>query len=133
MNLLEIARKAASAIQKRAAGMDLPVTICVLDGNGQVTLIERTSGAGPLSLKMAQAKAHTSALLGMATADLMPLVQPGQPLYGLTSALGGEFVAFGGGVPLKEGGQLIGSLGVSGGTIEQDILLADVGVKALGH
>jgi uncharacterized protein GlcG (DUF336 family) len=132
MNLLEIARDASSAIRKKAAEMGLPVTICVLDSNGLITLIERTPGAGLLSVKMAQAKAHTSALLGIATTDLMPLSQPGQSLYGVTSALGGEFVAFGGGVPLKDGGKLIGGLGVSGGTIEQDTLLANVGTEALG-
>jgi uncharacterized protein GlcG (DUF336 family) len=131
MSLLEIAKKAANAIEKKATGMGLSATICVLDTNGHVTFMARMPGASLLSVRMAQAKAYTSALFGMATADLMPLVQPGQPLYGLTSALSGEIVAFGGGVAVKDGPNLVGGLGVSAGTIEQDIELANAGIEAV--
>jgi len=130
MSLLNIAKKAAEAVEKKATEMGLSAAICVLDTSGHITFMVRMTGAGLLSVRMAQAKAYTSALFGMATADLMPLVQPGQPLYGLPSALGGEIIAFGGGVAVREGPNLIGGLGVSAGTIEQDIELANAGIAA---
>ena len=126
---LEFARRSASLVEARAKEMGLPATICVLDTAGHVVLKERMTGAGVLSLEMAELKAYTSALLGMATADLPPLVQPGQPLYGITSASGGKLVAFGGGVPLLDGDTLVGGLGVSAGTIDQDITLANAALE----
>lgn len=131
MKLLEIAKDAASTIEQEAGRMGLPVTICVIDEHGHVTFLERMAGAIQVSIQMAQAKAYTSAMFGMATADLMPLVQPGQPLYGLTAAMGGEFIAIGGGVPIRVDGKLVGGLGVSGGTVGQDIALAQAGISSL--
>ena len=132
MNLLETAREAASAIQQDAESIPLPATVCVIDANGLLVFEERMEGAGPLTLEMAELKAHTAAVVGMATADLTELVQPGQPLFGLTSAGGGKFVAFGGGVPLHDdAGSLVGGLGVSAGTIEDDTRLANLALEAI--
>jgi len=133
MTLLEIARKAAVAIQGKATELGIAVTVCVIDANDQLTFLERMPGANALSLKVAPAKAHTSALLGMATTDLMPLIQPGQALFGLEAFGGGEFVTYGGGVPLMQDGKLIGGLGVSGGTLAQDTELAQIGLDALSR
>jgi uncharacterized protein GlcG (DUF336 family) len=74
---------------------------------------------------MSERKAYTSALLRMRTAELTPLVQPGQPLYTLTSVAGGRFVALGGGIPIHQGDQVVAGFGVSGGTTEQDVAIAE--------
>ena len=107
--------------------MGVPVTACVVDSTGAVVLLERMDKAIPVSVDMAQRKAATAALMGQSTVQLTALVQPGQPLFGLTSVDGGRFVAFGGGVPLMHEGVLIGGVGVSGGSIDQDAQLAEIG------
>ena len=80
------------------------------------------------SYDIALNKAYTSVALKMATKELKPLAQPGAPLYGVQQTNQGQIVIFGGGVPLyNREGRLIGGLGVSGGTEEQDTALADFG------
>jgi enoyl-CoA hydratase/carnithine racemase len=76
-------------------------------------------------LGLGDRKAYTSALIGIRTADLVPLVQPGAELYPLLTVSGGRYSAMGGGVPLTHEGQLIAGVGVSGGTTEQDIAIVE--------
>jgi uncharacterized protein GlcG (DUF336 family) len=83
----------------------------------------RMNGAPLFSLEISERKAYTSALVGVRTADLLALVQPGQPLYALPTVGGGRFCPMGGGIPLTDGGQLIGGVGVSGGTADQDVAI----------
>lgn len=130
MSTLGRMKRVVTAVQEAARKDRLPVTVCVLDQNGAVIVKERMDGAFPLSVEMAEVKAYTSAMLAVATIDLVDLVQPGAPLYGLTSFQGGRFVAIGGGVPLREAEIVVGALGVSGGTIEDDTRLAGVGLEA---
>jgi uncharacterized protein GlcG (DUF336 family) len=63
---------------------------------------------------------------------MTPLVQPGQPLYTLTSVAGGRYVALGGGVPMRVGEELVAGVGVSGGTTEQDITIVEAAFRRLG-
>ena len=70
-----------------------------------------------------------SALVGMRTADLVPLVQPGAALYPLLAVSGGRYSAMGGGVPLTSDGQVIAGVGVSGGTTEQDIAIVEAAMS----
>ena len=65
----------------------------------------------------------------MRTADLLPLVQPGQPLYPLIVVSGGRYSAMGGGVPLTSEGEVAGGVGVSGGTTEQDVAIVEAALK----
>jgi uncharacterized protein GlcG (DUF336 family) len=65
----------------------------------------------------------------MRTADLLPLVQPGQSLYVLPSVAGGRFCPMGGGVPLTEDGQVYAGIGVSGGTAEQDVAIVEAALR----
>ena len=67
----------------------------------------------------------------MPTADLTPMVQPGQPLYGIETSNEGHLVVFGGGIPLDTSGTIIGAIGVSGGTVDQDVEVAQAGVAGL--
>jgi len=71
------------------------------------------TGAPAFSLELSERKAYTSALVGIRTADLVPLVQPGAALYPLLAVYGGRYSAMGGGVPLTSEGQVIAGVGVS--------------------
>jgi len=133
MELFEIAKRCTHAIRESAREMGVPVTACVVDSTGALVLLERMDRAIPVSVDMAQRKAVTAALMGQPTGELAALVQPGQPLFGLTHVAAGRFVAFGGGVPMTHEGALVGGVGVSGGSIEQDAQLAQIGAaKAAG-
>jgi uncharacterized protein GlcG (DUF336 family) len=83
------------------------------------------SGAPAFSLELAERKAYTSALVGMRTADLVPLVQPGEDLHPLFTVSGGRYTAMGGGVPVTSEGRVVAGVGVSGGTTEQDIAIVE--------
>ncbi len=87
------------------------------------------TGAPAFSLELSERKAYTSALVGMSTADLVPLVQPGAALYPLLAVSGGRYSAMGGGVPLTSESQVIAGVGVSGGTTEQDIAIVEAAMR----
>ena len=76
-------------------------------------------------------KAFTAAAFGIPTTVFTGLVQPGQPLYGFADAAGGRIAAFGGGVPLVRGDEVLGAIGVSGGSVDQDQDVATAGAAAL--
>lgn len=85
------------------------------------------------SIDISQKKARTAVLFNglYASADLYAAVQPGAPLYDVQNTNGG-LVVFGGGVPIYVDGILIGGVGVSGGSVEQDLSVANAGIEALG-
>jgi uncharacterized protein GlcG (DUF336 family) len=72
---------------------------------------------------------YTSALVGMRTADLLPLVQPGQDLFPLMTVAGGRYCAMGGGAPLSQEGERVAGVGVSGGTVEQDVAILEAALR----
>jgi len=99
MDLLTIAKKIADRVEAESATQNVPVAVTVIDIHGNVVLTHRMTGAPAFSLELAERKAYTSALVGMSTADLVPLVQPGAALYPLLAVSGGRYSAMGGGVP----------------------------------
>jgi uncharacterized protein GlcG (DUF336 family) len=129
MDLLATAKAVAGRVQSEAARAEVPVAVCVMDVHGNLVLQHRMDGAPAFSLLISERKAYTSALVGMRTADLLELVQPGQPLYALTSVGGGRFCPMGGGVPLTDDGRLFGGVGVSGGTAEQDVAIVEAALR----
>ena len=100
MDLLTLAKNVAQRVEARATQAKVPVAVCVVDVHGNVVLQHRMPGAPLFSLELSERKAYTSALVRLRTADLVPLVQPGQPLYPLIMVSGGRYSAMGGGVPL---------------------------------
>ena len=86
-------------------------------------------GAPAFSTELSERKAYTSALVGLRTADLFPLVQPGQELFPLMGLSGGRFCSMGGGAPLTSEGQLVAGVGVSGGSVEQDVAILESALK----
>jgi len=129
MDLLAFAKTVADRVETEAIEVKVPVAVCVIDIHGNVVLTHRMGGAPAFSLELAERKAYTSALVRMRTADLLPLVQPGQPLYPLITVSGGRYSAMGGGVPLLNEGEVVAGVGVSGGTTEQDVAIIEAALK----
>jgi uncharacterized protein GlcG (DUF336 family) len=129
MDLLAFAKTVADRVEEEAAEVKVPVAVCVIDIHGNVVLTHRMGGAPAFSLEIAERKAYTSALVGVRTADLLPLVQPGQPLYPLSMMSGGRYTALGGGVPLSSEGKVVAGVGVSGGTVDQDVSIVEAALK----
>jgi uncharacterized protein GlcG (DUF336 family) len=129
MDLLGLAKECAVRVEAKAAEVKVPVTVCVIDIHGNMVLMHRMNGAPAFSMGIAEGKAYTSALVGVRTIDLVPMVQPGQPLFALATISGGKYCVMGGGVPLKNDGVVIAGIGVSGGTVEQDMLIVEAAVK----
>src|SRR5258706_10116609 len=121
MDLLAFAKMVADRVEEEAAEVKVPVAVCVIDIHGNVVLTHRMGGAPAFSLEIAERKAYTSALVRVRTADLLPLVQPGQPLYPLIMMSGGRYSAMGGGVPLSNEGEVVAGVGVSGGAGGQGV------------
>jgi uncharacterized protein GlcG (DUF336 family) len=125
MDLLTIAKEVADRVEAEAVKQRVPVAVTVIDIHGNVVLTHRMTGAPAFSLELSERKAYTSALVGRRTADLVPLVQPGEALYPLLAVSGGRYSAIGGGLPLINEDQLIAGVGVSGGTTEQDVAIVE--------
>jgi uncharacterized protein GlcG (DUF336 family) len=128
MDLLAMAKVAAERVEAAAAQTNTPVSVCVIDAHGNIVLLHRMTGAPAFSMEISERKAYTSALVGLRTADIEPLVQPGQPLYGLGMMAGGRYTAMGGGIPLTHDGKVLAGVGVSGGTVEQDLSIVEAAV-----
>jgi uncharacterized protein GlcG (DUF336 family) len=129
MDLLTAAKKIADRVEAESVKQNVPVAVTVIDIHGNVVLIHRMTGAPAFSLDLSERKAYTSALVGMRTADLVPLVQPGGDLYPLLAVAGGRYSAMGGGVPVTSEGRVIAGVGVSGGSTEQDIAIVEAAMK----
>lgn len=129
MGLLTIAKKIADRVEAESVKQNVPVAVTVIDIHGNVVLTHRMTGAPAFSLELAERKAYTSALVGLRTADLVPLVQPGEALYPLLAVSGGRYSAIGGGVPVTSDGQVVAGVGVSGGTVEQDVAVIEAAMK----
>jgi uncharacterized protein GlcG (DUF336 family) len=123
------AQKVLEAGLKKADEIGQPMNVAVVDGGGHLLAFGRQDGAIRASIDISQRKALTAILMNCPTDELAPLVQPGAELYGLEQTAGG-MVAFGGGVPLYRGGELVGAVGVSAGTVEQDVTVASAAAEA---
>lgn len=128
---LGAAQEIAAAARRKAEEIGVPMNIAVVDGGSNLTTFARMDGAWLGSIDIAQNKAYTARAFDMSTKDLAPLCQPGQPLYGIEASNDGNLIVFAGGIPLIRGGEVIGAIGVSGGSVEQDHEVAEAGVAAL--
>lgn len=131
MLTLEKASKIIQASEKQAKSLGIAVTTVVVDASGNMVAMSRMDGALVVSPKFALAKAYTSGTLGMPTGDMAGFVAPGKPYYGM-SDLDDKFTTMAGGLPIKEGNQLIGGVGVGGSyDTAQDVTCAQAGLKVL--
>lgn len=97
-----------------------PMNVAVVDSGGDLVAFARADGALRGSIAIAQDKAFTARAFDIATAELATLAQPGGQFYVIQQSNGGRVMIFAGGVPLKVGGTVVGAVGVSGGSGEQD-------------
>ena len=125
---LALAEKIANAVLEEAKRVGVKAVVCVSDAGGHPRLVKSMDDAYIASYDVAVNKAFTVVALKMATIDLKPLARPGESLYGIQFTNNGKIVIFGGGDPLvNENGVIIGGLGVSGGSEEQDTALSAFG------
>ena len=125
---LALAQKVCDAVLKEAERIGVNAVVCVSDAGGHPKLVKSMDDAYIASYDVAVNKAYTVVALKMSTATLKPLAQPGASLYGIQFTNGGKIVIFGGGDTLTdENGRIVGGLGVSGGSEEQDTALSAFG------
>jgi uncharacterized protein GlcG (DUF336 family) len=127
MDLLSLAKDIAEHVEAESTLAGVPVTVTVIDSHGNVVLQHRMNGALPFSMLISERKAYTSALIRVRTADLFHLVQPGKELFHLVSQE--QFLAMGGGAPLEYRGEIVGGVGVSGGTVAEDVGILEAALK----
>ncbi len=124
---LEAANALIEKVRERAEKMGVRAVVAVADQAGRPVAVQSMDGAYIASFDIALNKSFTSASLKMSTEALGHLSQPGESLYGIQFTNGGRIVIFGGGDVLEAEGEMIGALGVSGGTARQDTELAAYG------
>jgi uncharacterized protein GlcG (DUF336 family) len=120
--------KAAKAAARERG---VAISVAVVDQGGQLVAFERMDGADLVTVSLSQDKAWTALVNRMPTRDLAPLVQPGAEFYGYESIGRGRTIVFAGGMPVEMGGVLVGGVGVSGGSVEQDQEIVDAALAAL--
>ena len=127
---LSSAQTAVDAAVAKADEIGVPMNIAVVDAGNNLTAFARMDGAWLGSIDIAQNKAYTARSFDMSTKDLAPLAQPNQPLFGIDASNQGRLIVFAGGIPLTSGDQVVGAIGVSGGSVEEDHEVAEAGVAA---
>jgi len=132
MDLLTAAKSLADRVEAEAMKVRIPVSVSIVDIHGNLVLQHRMNEAPAYSMEISERKAYTSALVGLRTSELDPLVQPGQSLYALLSMAGGRYTAMAGGVPLQHEGRVFAGIGVSGGTTDQDVAIVDAALESNG-
>ena len=130
---LDDAKLLASKVEVKAKEMGVNAVVAIADDGGNLKLCECMDNSYIASCDIAINKAYTCVALKMSTKKLSSLSQPGQPLYGIQHTNGGKIVIFGGGDTLELSGKIIGGLGVSGGSEEQDTALSAYGKKIFGE
>jgi uncharacterized protein GlcG (DUF336 family) len=128
---LEAALRLIDAAKAKAREIKVPMNIAVVDDGNNLVAFQRMDGAWLGSINIAMNKAYTARAFNMETKTLAPLCQPAQPLFGIHASNDGRLIIFPGGIPLKDGDTVIGAIGVSGGAVEQDQVVAEAVVAAL--
>ena len=129
---LEQALALLERVRSEAAGHGLAVAAAVVDRGGHVVASARMDGAALGAMTLAVDKAYTAVLWQTPTGEFMSSTQPGGADWGFNTTTGGRVVVYAGGLPLWEDGGLVGGIGVSGGTGEQDEACASAAVAAAG-
>ena len=123
---LDIATKIIKAVEEKAKAIGVPMVVTVLNEGGNMVAQHRMDDALLVSVEVSLYKAYSAVAVKLPTDKIGELSQPGAMLYGLQNM--SRMVVFGGGFPLKTGEKVIGGIGVSGGSVEQDMLCAKAGL-----
>lgn len=128
---LEQAEKALQAAKEKAKELNLKMNIALVDAGANLVAFARMDGAWLGSVDIAIRKAKTARFFDMPTGDLGQASQPGGSLYNIEHSNGG-LITFPGGIPIKDSrGEVIGAIGVSGSTVENDHTVAEAGLTAV--
>ncbi|ESP90070.1 GlcG/HbpS family heme-binding protein [Candidatus Halobonum tyrrellensis] len=125
---LDDAKELIDAAEAQAEEMDLRMVITVANPEGNLIAQHRMDDAWLASVEISRNKAYTAAALQTATHELAEPTEPGESLWGLQTTDEGRIVVFGGGYPLKRDGDIVGTVGVSGGEVSQDMEVASAAV-----
>lgn len=131
---LDQAQTALAASLTKAAEISSPSSVAVIDGGRELLAFARMDGALLASPAISQAKAYTARSLGADTRDVSELAQPGGALFGIHTAhlaVGRSLITFGGGVLVTVDGEVVGAIGVAGGSPDQDHEVAAAGAAAV--
>ena len=128
---LDLALELMVAAKKKATEIGVPMVIAVVDAGGNLVALQRMDRALLVSIDIAINKAYTAVAVKIPTHELAKVAQPGQSLFGIHNADGGRVVIFGGGFPLKLNNEIIGGIGVSGGSVDEDIQCAEAALERL--
>lgn len=131
MLTLADARRIITAAEKKAKKIGQPMNIAVADAGGNLISHVRMDGAWIGSIDISIKKAYTSRAFDIATKDLAEHSQSGNQFFGIHASNDGRIMIFAGGIPLKQNGEVVGAIGVSGGSGEQDHAVAEAGAAAL--
>ena len=124
------ARRIIAAATKKAEAIGQPMNIAVVDAGGNLLAFERMENAWLGSIDIAQKKAWTSRAFDITTKDLGENSQPGNQFFGIHASNDGKVMIFAGGIPIKQDGKVVGAIGISGGSGEQDHTVAQAGAAA---
>src|SRR6202045_1300969 len=130
MVTLSDARRVIAAAEKKAEEIGQPMNIAVADAGGNLVAHVRMDKAWIGSVDIAIKKAWTARAFDIATKDLAEHSQSGGQFFGIHASNDGKVMIFAGGVPLKKGGKVVGAIGVSGGSGDQDHAVAEAGAAA---
>lgn len=126
---LEIVKEMAAAAEAKAGDINVQVVFAAVDVGANLMLMHRMDDAFITSTEIAINKAFTSAALKKGTHEVTPDIQPGESLYGLQLTNNCKIVPFGGGLPIIVDGQVVGAVGVSGGTVQEDMAIAKAAIE----
>jgi uncharacterized protein GlcG (DUF336 family) len=127
---LEDARRVIAAAEKKAKEIGQPMNIAVADEGGNLVSHVRMDAAWLGSIDISINKAFTARAFDISTKDLATHSQPGKQFFGIHASNHGRVMIFAGGIPLKKNGKVVGSIGVSGGSGDQDQIVAEAGAAA---
>ncbi len=130
MITLADARKIIAAAEKKATEIKQPMNIAVADAGGNLIAHVRMDGAWLGSIDISIKKAFTARAFDLSTKDLAVESQPGKQFFGINTSNDGKIMIFAGGIPLKRDGKVVGAIGVSGGSGDQDHSVAEAGAAA---
>jgi uncharacterized protein GlcG (DUF336 family) len=127
---LDEAKRMLRAGEAAAAALGIAYNIAIVDAGGHLIAFARQDGALIGSIDLAIGKAVTARIFDKPTSLLGEFAQPGAPLYGIQNTNSGRVVIFGGGVPIRSNGRIVGAVGASAGTVEQDIAVAEAAIAS---
>ncbi|MFZ5967675.1 MAG: cob(I)yrinic acid a,c-diamide adenosyltransferase [Bacillota bacterium] len=124
---LQLAKRLARAAEEKALSMGIPIVFSVVDEGGNLVLLHRMKDSLLVSIDISINKAYTANAVKLPTHEIGKAALPGEVLYGIQNV--DRMIVFGGGYPLKAGNQVIGGIGVSGGSVEEDMIIASFALR----